>query len=142
MNDFDPDAAMMPPAEGAAYSNGWGAAKRQDAETIAALHEMIRRTRTRLENYCNEANAGRMPSDAREFMRRVQCGFDSLFQEAEMEAQGSLRDAETTARLREALNGLLMEWDELSRYGSPMAKAANERVTAARAALASLEGKY
>lgn len=47
-----------------------------------ALREMIRRTRTRLEYFCNEANAGRMPSDAREFMRRVQCGFDSLIEEA------------------------------------------------------------
>lgn len=35
-------------------------------------------------------------------------------------------------RLREALEGLLMEWDKLTRYGSPMAKAANERVAAAR----------
>lgn len=47
-----------------------------------ALEEAIRRTRARLEHYCNEANAGRMPSDAREFMRRVQCGFDSLLEEA------------------------------------------------------------
>jgi len=33
-----------------------------------------------------------------------------------------------------------MEWDKLTRYGSPMAKAANERVTAARAALLGKEG--
>ena len=44
------------------------------------------------------------------------------------------------ARLRAALEGLLMEWDKLTRYGSPMAKAANERVTAARAALLGKEG--
>jgi hypothetical protein len=53
-----------------------------------ALEEAIRRTRTRLEYYCNEANAGRMPGDAREFMRRVQCGFDSLFEEAAALEQG------------------------------------------------------
>jgi hypothetical protein len=35
-------------------------------------------------------------------------------------------------QLRDALEGLLMEWDKLTRYGSPMAKGANERVTAAR----------
>ena len=38
-------------------------------------------------------------------------------------------------RLRAALEGMLMEWDKLTRYGSPMAKAANERVAAARRAL-------
>jgi hypothetical protein len=38
-------------------------------------------------------------------------------------------------RLREAVEGLLVEWDKLTRYGSPIVKAANERVTAARAAL-------
>jgi len=38
-------------------------------------------------------------------------------------------------RLRAALEGMLMEWDKLTRYGSPMAKAANERVAAAHRAL-------
>jgi len=38
-------------------------------------------------------------------------------------------------RLTAAVEGLLMEWDKLTKYGSPMAKAANERVNAARAAL-------
>jgi len=51
-------------------------------DRIVALEEAIHRTRTRLERYCNEVNAGRMPSDAREFMRRVQLGFDSLMEEA------------------------------------------------------------
>jgi hypothetical protein len=37
--------------------------------------------------------------------------------------------------LRAALRGMLDEWEKLSRYGSPMAKAANERVNAARRAL-------
>lgn len=32
----------------------------------------------------------------------------------------------------EAIRGLLMEWDKFTRYGSPIAKAANERVAAAR----------
>lgn len=36
---------------------------------------------------------------------------------------------------REVIKGLLSEWDRLTRYGSPMAKAANERITAARAFL-------
>jgi hypothetical protein len=40
------------------------------------------------------------------------------------------------AQLATALEGLLMEWDKLTRYGSPIAKAANERVTFARAVLA------
>jgi hypothetical protein len=42
------------------------------------------------------------------------------------------------ARIKEletALQGMLDEWEKLSRYGSPMAKAANERVNAARRAL-------
>jgi hypothetical protein len=46
-----------------------------------------------------------------------------------------MSDKEKIARLLEALAGMLMEWDQLTRYGSPMAKAANERVTAARAAM-------
>jgi chromosome segregation ATPase len=37
--------------------------------------------------------------------------------------------------LQAALRGMLDEWERLSRYGSPMAKAANERVNAARRAL-------
>ncbi len=37
--------------------------------------------------------------------------------------------------LRTALEGMLLEWDNLARYGSPIAKAANERVNAARAAI-------
>ena len=38
-------------------------------------------------------------------------------------------------RLREALKGMLYEWEQLSRWGSTMAKKANERVNAAYAAL-------
>jgi hypothetical protein len=38
-------------------------------------------------------------------------------------------------RLRNALEGMVQDWDKLSRYGSPMAKAANERVTEARKVL-------
>lgn len=34
--------------------------------------------------------------------------------------------------MRNALEGMIMEWDRLAQYGSPMAKAANERVAAAR----------
>ena len=42
---------------------------------------------------------------------------------------------------RQAIEGLLAEWDKLTRYGSPMAKAANERIAFARTALALLEAK-
>lgn len=42
---------------------------------------------------------------------------------------------EANAKQREALEGMLMEWDKFTRYGSPMAKAENERVNFARAAL-------
>jgi hypothetical protein len=42
---------------------------------------------------------------------------------------------EDRAKLREALEGMVLEWDRLTRYGSPMAKAANVRVAAARKAL-------
>ena len=34
-----------------------------------------------------------------------------------------------------ALEGMLIEWDKFSRYGSPIAKAANERVNFAREVL-------
>ena len=43
--------------------------------------------------------------------------------------------ADEIERLRGALRGMVTEWDKLSRYGSPLAKAANERVNAARRAL-------
>jgi chromosome segregation ATPase len=46
------------------------------------------------------------------------------------------QDAKEKARLREALEGLLMDFDKLTQYGSPLARAANERTKAARAALA------
>jgi hypothetical protein len=39
---------------------------------------------------------------------------------------------------REALAGMVAEWDKMTRYGSPLAKAANENLTRARAALAKL----
>lgn len=39
------------------------------------------------------------------------------------------------AKLEAAIQGMLDEWDKFTRYGSPMAKAANERVAFARAAL-------
>jgi hypothetical protein len=39
------------------------------------------------------------------------------------------------AKLEAATQGMLDEWDKFTRYGSPMAKAANERVAFARAAL-------
>ena len=39
------------------------------------------------------------------------------------------------AGLREVLIGMVAEYDQQARYGSPMAKAANPRVQAARAAI-------
>lgn len=39
-----------------------------------------------------------------------------------------------------ALEGMLAEWDKFTRYGSPMAKAANERVNYARRAAAKARG--
>jgi len=45
------------------------------------------------------------------------------------------RCAAKVKELRAALEGMLLEWDKLARYGSPIAKAANERVNAARAAI-------
>lgn len=47
-----------------------------------SLLEAFGRLQTRLEWFCNEANAGRMPSDGREFMRRVVLGFASAYEEA------------------------------------------------------------
>jgi hypothetical protein len=43
---------------------------------------------------------------------------------------------ERAERAEAALRGMLEEWDRQSRYGSPMAKADNPRVQAARAVLA------
>ena len=40
-----------------------------------------------------------------------------------------------------ALKGLLLEWEKLTGYGSPLAKAANERVNAAVRAVAMAEGR-
>jgi ribosome recycling factor len=45
------------------------------------------------------------------------------------------RQAAEIEQLKAALQGMLDEWEKLARYGSPMAKAANERVNAARRAL-------
>lgn len=43
-----------------------------------------------------------------------------------------LEEHDMSTQYREAIIGLLMEWDKLTKYGSPIAKAANERVSAAR----------
>lgn len=43
------------------------------------------------------------------------------------------------AKLREAGKTLLREWDKFTRYGSPLAKAANEGVNRARAAIEGTE---
>jgi hypothetical protein len=59
-------------------------------------------------------------------------------QEREWQAADLKRLRELKAEnhaLREALEGMLDEWDRFTRYGSPMAKAANERIAFARAAL-------
>lgn len=53
---------------------------------------------------------------------------------AKMEAENA-EDCARIERLWHGLKGMLHEWDKIARYGSPMAKAANERVAFARAAL-------
>lgn len=53
----------------------------------------------------------------------------------EQEVGGRKDDAERIKGLETALEGMLAEWDKAARYGSPMAKAANERVTFARTLL-------
>lgn len=40
----------------------------------------------------------------------------------------------------QALEGMQMEWDRITQYGSPMAKAANPRVAAMKAALTLIRG--
>jgi hypothetical protein len=44
-------------------------------------------------------------------------------------------------KLVEALEGMVLEWEKLARYGSPIAKAGNERANAARAAIAKAKGE-
>jgi len=44
------------------------------------------------------------------------------------------------ARLQEALEGMVAEWEKMTRYGSPLAKAANENLIRARAALTGSKG--
>ena len=51
------------------------------------------------------------------------------------------RDAVERAELLVCLQGMLAEWDKFTRYGSPIAKAANERVNAAMAAVAKAEAR-
>lgn len=43
-----------------------------------------------------------------------------------------IEEGVTKEQLKEGIRGLLMEWDKFSRYGSPIAKAANEKIEAAR----------
>lgn len=49
---------------------------------------------------------------------------------------------EREAELVGALEGMLAEWDKFTRYGSPMAKASNENVNRATAALKSREAGH
>lgn len=69
------------PADLAAANAQFGPLDPQ-ALKLLALREAFGRLQTRLEYFCKEANAGRMPSDAREFMRRVQLGFAAAYEEA------------------------------------------------------------
>jgi hypothetical protein len=62
--------------------------------------------------------------------------YDTPAWEANERLNGTVNDlCAEISRLRAALKDLLAEWDKFSRYGSPIAKAANEAVTKARAAL-------
>jgi hypothetical protein len=56
----------------------------------------------------------------------------ALSNEHALERKNALLAARIS-QLEAGLEGLLYEWDKLTRYGSPMAKAANERVAIARA---------
>jgi hypothetical protein len=58
-------SAPVPPADGA-----------------IPLLEAFTRLERRLMSYCNHANAGHMPSDGREFARRILLGFKSAYEEA------------------------------------------------------------
>lgn len=51
------------------------------------------------------------------------------------------QDVVERMELLACLQGMLAEWDKFARYGSPIAKAANERVNAARAAVARAEAR-
>lgn len=65
------------------------------------------------------------------------CNTDNA-DEATYEAKARLMAA--APALIAALEGMLQEWDQLTRYGSPLAKAGNERVAAARRALTAAQG--
>jgi hypothetical protein len=53
------------------------------------------------------------------------------------DAQREIKELKAEQReMREALEGMIAEWDKMTRYGSPLAKAANENLTRARAILA------
>lgn len=55
-------------------------------------------------------------------------------------AEANCRLIAAAPTMLEARRGMLREWDKLTRYGSPIAKAANERVAFARAAIAAATG--
>lgn len=88
-----------------------------------------------------DGNYTHVPDEAQERLRKHLLRFiaeagHTLIPTAELAALRDERD-----RARAALAGMLLEWDKFTRYGSPMAKAANERVAAARAALQAGEWK-
>jgi hypothetical protein len=88
------------------------------------LREMVLQPSERVELDGERARA----ESAREECTRLRADLE------EAEAGNDRREEQ----LRSAIEGLLSEWDKLTRYGSPMAKTANERVAAARKLL---EGK-
>jgi len=53
-----------------------------------------------------------------------------------MLARQFLRAREEIDAMMEALEAMVAEWDKMTRYGSPLAKAANENLKRARAVLA------
>lgn len=57
------------------------------------------------------------------------------------EAKANANLMATAPKLYEACEALLSEWDRLTQYGSPMAKAANERVAFARRVMAEARGE-
>lgn len=99
------------------------------AAAQSALEEKDRRA---------EATLALRAATERDINERDAC-IAELKEQIAQNANYSLRAEANVKELREALVGLLDEFDRLMRYGSPMAKAANPRVAAARVALLSCE---
>jgi hypothetical protein len=69
-------------------------------------------------------------------MADIPMQLQALLQDSKVERDIEIeRLRKLNKRLRNALEGMVQDWETLSRYGSPMAKAANTRVAEARKVL-------